>query len=150
MMEFCVCVCVCVRGGGQLAKETICGLEKAWTPSAHSAHYPASLVFTAIGQSSELLCVYTARPHTHTHAHAPLHTKANTCLRLNAKNLRFYSKSAMVSVFFHLKEEQKHLKFLNCKNCSNTGRSLKSAKPWFKFGTTNWCIKAMNLDRHFR
>lgn len=69
----------------QLAKESISGLEGAWTPSAHSAHYPASLVFTARGRAPgssvfTLSGLTHAFMHTHRHPHtnSPTQTKTNT------------------------------------------------------------------------
>lgn len=65
---------VCVRTRrGQLAKETISGLERAWTPSAHSAHYPPSLVFTARGKAQGT-AVFTLPSVTHTHTN--VHTRS--------------------------------------------------------------------------
>ena len=64
-------------GGGQMAEETIGGLEWARTPSAHSAHYPASLVFTARGRAQSRT-VFTLPGLTRTHEHTRTHTHTQT------------------------------------------------------------------------
>lgn len=98
-----MCVCVCdngKRGACQLAKESICGLEQAWTPSASSAHYPASAAFTARDRAQSS-AVFTLSDLTHACTHAQTHAHSNSPIGAKATT-RFYALTLTAAMLFNL------------------------------------------------
>lgn len=122
--EFCVCVCVNGGGGGSAGQRDNLWIRESLDTKCSLSTLPSKSGVHSQRQSSELFCVYTARPLSLTQTH--------TCTRTRTRSYSYKCQYVFAVVMLKVSHSTVSLQWCSL-NCECRRKNTKCCIPTFSF-----------------